>query len=411
MQIRGAPAIASLASLGIAAELLSLLRTPSEPTKYFPATALSSTSSLNDHLLKATAYLLTSRPTAVNLREGLDRIEAASRAAAAATGSDVRAMADEVIDVAVKVWSDDRQRNVSMGDHGAKWILERSEREGRIEKGGKVSVLTVCNTGSLATSVSLAWFSARTRDSVLTLSRAGLWNCLWSHHLPAQDGPPRGKPFAVSATSRPLAHALLPQMAYFAQTGPYQQGARLTAMELAAIGAPHTMVCDTAIGALLAEKPVHLFVAGADRITRNGDVANKVSTFQIATMCAHPHPFSPNKPVPVLVAAPVTTLDLTMASGREIVIEQRPSWEACTVRGRVVEGALLANQGEKYLAESEVKVETVLVTPPGVVAYNPAFDVTPAKMLAGIVTELGVAERKEGEEEFDLAAFVKNGGN
>lgn len=199
-------------------------------------------------------------------------------------------------------------------------------------------------------------------------------------------------------------------MAYFAQTGPYQQGARLTAMELASIGAPHTMVCDTAIAALLTERPIHLFVAGADRITKNGDVANKVSTFQIATQCAHPHPFSPNPPVPVLVAAPVTTLDLTMPSGREIVIEQRPSWEATTVRGRVVDGPRFAKEGVEYLKSSEVQVETVLVTPPGVVAYNPAFDVTPAKMLAGIVTELGVAERKEGEDEFDLVRFVESGG-
>ncbi len=153
MQIRGAPAIASLASLGIAAELLSLLRTPSAPTKYFPAAALDSPAALNDHLQKSTAYLLTSRPTAVNLREGLDRINAASNGAAA-KGTEVKAMANDIITVAVKVWEDDRERNVKMGDFGAKWILDKSEKEGRIDKGGKISVLTVCNTGSLATSVS-----------------------------------------------------------------------------------------------------------------------------------------------------------------------------------------------------------------------------------------------------------------
>jgi len=135
-----------------------------------------------------------------------------------------------------------------------------------------------------------------------------------------------------------------------------------------------------------------------------------VSTFQIATQCAHPHPFSPNPPIPVLVAAPVTTLDLSMASGRDIVIEQRPSWEATTVRGRVVDGPAFAKGGVDYLRASEVVVETVLVTPPGVVAYNPAFDVTPANMLSGIVTELGVAVRKEGENEFDLVKFVESGG-
>ncbi|GAA5919338.1 hypothetical protein JCM5296_001705 [Sporobolomyces johnsonii] len=369
MKIRGAPAIASLAALGIAAELLAALNNRASPS--FPASSLSSPSTeLLSLLLSRTAYLLTSRPTAVNLREALSRIEAAARASVD-SGATAPELANKVVEVAVGVWEEDKERCERIGKNGAEWILEKLEREGSIEKGEKLNVLTVCNTGSLATS------GYGTALGVITAL----------HHM-----------------SR-LSHA------YFAQTGPYQQGARLTSVELASLGVPNTMVCDTAMGALIAEKRLHLFVAGADRIASNGDTANKISTFQISLLCHHPHPFSPNPAsgVPVLVAAPLTTLDLSMDSGRQIEIEQRPSWEACTVRGRVVDVASMARGDEPEVAKEgeDVKVETVLVTPPGTRAWNPAFDVTPASLIEGIVTEVGVAEKKQGAAEYDLRAFVK----
>lgn len=146
-------------------------------------------------------------------------------------------------------------------------------------------------------------------------------------------------------------------------------------------------------------------------IAANGDTANKISTYQISLLCSSPHPFSPNPPIPVLVAAPVTTLDLAMDSGRSIVIEQRPSWEACTVRGRVVDvNEMIKTGGQIEAAQegAEVEVATVLVTPPNTRAWNPAFDVTPASLIAGIVTELGVAKRAEGGE-YDLRRFVAEG--
>ncbi|BGP32707.1 S-methyl-5-thioribose-1-phosphate isomerase [Rhodotorula toruloides] len=368
MKIRGAPAIASLASLGIAAELVNLLN--NRPCPSFPDSTLSAPpSELLKLLLDRTSYLLTSRPTAVNLREALSRIEGAAKAEASAQGATAESLAKKVINVAVGVWVEDKERCEKIGNNGAKWILEKLEREGTIQKSEKIAVLTVCNTGSLATS------GYGTALGVIT---------------------------SLHKQNR-LEHA------YFAQTGPYQQGARLTAVELASLGAPNTMVCDTAIGALLGEKRVHLFVAGADRIASNGDTANKISTYQISLLAHHPHPHSPNPPVPVLVAAPLTTLDLSMRSGREIEIEQRPSWEACTVRGRVVDPAKIA-KGEMVASAKEgekVQVETVLVTPPGTNAWNPAFDVTPAVLIEGIVTEVGVAEKKEDETEYDLRAFVE----
>lgn len=107
-------------------------------------------------------------------------------------------------------------------------------------------------------------------------------------------------------------------------------------------------------------------------IARNGDTANKISTYQIAQLCSAPHPYSPNLPrVPVLVAAPITTLDLDMASGRSIVIEQRPGWEACTVRGRVVDVAHMSKHAGVLPVGEKVEVATVLVTPPNTIAWNP----------------------------------------
>lgn len=365
MKIRGAPAIASLSSLGIAAELLTLLSDKNSAS--FGPECLDSTTTLLETLASRTAYLLTSRPTAVNLLESINRINSAARLAVQEEKSAVETI-KVIIQVAIGVWSEDKARNKRIGDNGAEWILEKLEREGSIVKGEKISVLTVCNTGSLATSGYGTAFGIIT--SLQLLGR--------------------------------LEHA------YYAQTGPYQQGARLTSMELASIGAENTMVCDTAIGALLAEKRVHLFVAGADRIAANGDTANKISTYQISLLCSSPHPYSPNLPrVPVLIAAPLTTFDLTMESGRSIIIEQRPSWEACTVRGRVViveemiknGGALSVGDGD-----AEMDVATVLVTPPNTRAWNPAFDVTPAYLIDGIVTEHGVAVKSGAE--YDLKGFV-----
>ncbi|KAL8292330.1 hypothetical protein RQP46_001796 [Phenoliferia psychrophenolica] len=368
MKIRGAPAIASLAALGIASELLVLLT--HKPAASFPLSTLSSPAAFLTHLLTRTAYLLTSRPTAVNLLEALTRIETAARKAVD-EGATAEQVARRVIDVAVQVWSEDKERNKRIGDNGASWILEKLEREGTIKQGDKICVLTVCNTGSLATS--------------------GYGTAL-------------GVIASLQEQGR-LEHA------YYAQTGPYQQGARLTSMELASLGTNNTMVCDTAIGALIAEKRVHLFVAGADRIAANGDTANKISTYQISLLCSSPHPFSPNPPIPVLIAAPITTLDLNMTSGRSIVIEQRPSWEACTVRGRVVDVDAMARSGGVVDETAQnVDVQTVLVTPPNTRAWNPAFDVTPASLIAGIVTEVGVATRV-ATGEYDLKSFVAKGGN
>lgn len=211
-----------------------------------------------------------------------------------------------------------------------------------------------------------------------------------------------------------LAHA------FYAQTGPYQQGARLTSLELQSQGIPSTMIPDTAMASLLAGnshgRPVHAFILGADRIANNGDTANKISSYQIALLAKNVPPPADQQPARVLVCAPVATMDLAMQSGKEIVIEERPSWEACTVRGKIYthdpSSEKKATSEATKLSEKQngetghaSEVVTVLVTPEGTEAWNPAFDVTPANLIDGIACELGVAE-KNAQGSFTLTSYV-----
>ncbi len=146
---------------------------------------------------------------------------------------------------------------------------------------------------------------------------------------------------------------------YADETRPWLQGARLTAWECVRDGIPVTLLADSAAATLLSKGEVDLVVVGADRIAANGDAANKIGTYPLAVM-AHRHG------VPFYVAAPTSTLDLAAATGDAIAIEQRPADEVTHAGGR-------------------------LIAPAGVDAFNPSFDVTPAELIAGIVTERGIA--------------------
>lgn len=142
------------------------------------------------------------------------------------------------------------------------------------------------------------------------------------------------------------------------ETRPLLQGARLTAWELTRAGIPATLICDNMAAQVMAEGRVQAVVVGADRIAANGDTANKIGTYGVAVL-AHAHG------IPFHVAAPVTTFDLELADGAGIPIEQRHADEV-THHG-----------GQRF-------------APPGVAVYNPAFDVTPARYIASIITDRGV---------------------
>ncbi len=149
------------------------------------------------------------------------------------------------------------------------------------------------------------------------------------------------------------------------ETRPFLQGSRLTAWELMKDGIPTTVISDNMAGAMMRQGKIGAVVVGADRIAANGDVANKIGTYTVAVL-AHEHG------IPFYVAAPWSTVDLKTADGSKIPIEQRSPREVTHV-------------GERQVAPDGVKVE------------NPAFDVTPAKYVAAIITERGVARAPYGE--------------
>ncbi|KAL5285287.1 MRI1 family protein [Megaselia abdita] len=154
---------------------------------------------------------------------------------------------------------------------------------------------------------------------------------------------------------------------YCTETRPYNQGARLTAFELVHDKLPATLVLDSMVAALLRSKNVAGVVVGADRVAANGDTANKIGTYQIAVVAKH-------HGVPFYVAAPLTSIDLKIPSGDHIIIEERPDRE-------------LTHVGEHRIAA------------PGITCWNPAFDVTPAALITGIITEVGVFSPEKLREE------------
>jgi methylthioribose-1-phosphate isomerase len=260
------------------------------------------------HLASAHALLLAARPTAVNLRWALDRVRqrvamVAVPERAAVAWAEAKAIAAE--DVAT---------NRALGEHGLR-ILERLAA-GRSEP---LQILTHCNAGALAT---LGWGTA---TAPIYLARA----------------------------------AGLPLHVWVSETRPRLQGAKLTAWELGALGVPHTLIIDAAGAALLQQGRVDLVLVGADRVTRNGDVCNKIGTYEKALAARA-------NDVPMYAAVPSPTIDWTLATGAEVPIEERDAGEVLNPGG----GASIAPEG----------------TP----VVNPAFDITPGRLLTGLITERGV---------------------
>lgn len=153
-------------------------------------------------------------------------------------------------------------------------------------------------------------------------------------------------------------HAGRPLQVWVDETRPYLQGARLTAWELLQAGVPHTLIPDVAAGSLMAAGEVDAILVGADRIVANGDTANKVGTYSLAVLAAHHH-------IPFYVCAPLSSVDLETPDGSTIPIEERPADEVSTIRG-------------------------MRIAPIGTAVRNPSFDVTPADLITGIITDEGV---------------------
>jgi methylthioribose-1-phosphate isomerase len=246
------------------------------------------------------------RPTAVDLFWAIERMKRRFEEAAAASRDELARIRQALVDEARQIHLEKKAADEAIGRFGA----ELMPRQGQ--------VMTQCNTGALAT--------------------GGIGTALGVIRMAVEQG-------------RKL-RVLVPE------TRPYLQGARLTAWELSQDRIPLTLITDNMVGHFLKTGEVGAVVVGADRIAANGDTANKIGTYSIAVL-AHEHK------VPFYVAAPTSTLDLSIPSGEQIPIEQRPAEEVTHIQG--------------------VRIA------PDVAVANPAFDVTPARLITAIITERGVA--------------------
>jgi len=264
--------------------------------------------------------LAATRPTAINLRWALDAVRArltplAPQARAAATYAEAGRIADEDVEI-----------NRSIGAHGLK-ILRRLAAGKK--PGEPVNILTHCNAGWLAT----------------------------------VDYGTATAPIYLAMEEGVNVHV------YVDETRPRNQGASLTAWELAHHGAPYTLIVDNAGGHLMQHGLVDMVIVGSDRTTANGDVCNKIGTY-LKALAAR------DNGVPFYVALPSPTIDWTVRDGKDIPIEERSADEVNFVQGRADDGA----------------IARVRIAPEGGQAANPAFDVTPARLVTGLITERGVAE-------------------
>jgi methylthioribose-1-phosphate isomerase len=265
--------------------------------------------------------LAKTRPTAVDLFWALERMER-KFAALENAGADVNAIRREMVAEAQLVHLEKRATDEAIGRFGAEFM----PKEGY--------VMTQCNAGALAT--------------------AGIGTALGVIRVAFEQGK--------------KLHVLVPE------TRPYLQGARLTAWELLKGGIPLTLITDNMVGHFLKAGEVKAIVTGADRIAGNGDTANKIGTYQIAVLAKE------NK-VPFYIAAPISTLDLTVPDGEHIPIEERSAEEVTHIQG--------------------------LRIAPDVPAAHPAFDVTPARYITGIITERGVAYAPYAEALRELASAAQ----
>jgi methylthioribose-1-phosphate isomerase len=256
------------------------------------------------------------RPTAVNLFWAVERMRRVFEAGLAGGQSEaekIQTVKTRVVEEAQRILAEDIAVNEAMGRAGAALLPDRG------------TILTHCNAGALATGG---------YGTALGVIRAAV---------------EAGKQIQVFAD----------------ETRPFLQGARLTAWELARDGIPVTVITDNMAGHFMKQGRIQAVIVGADRIASNGDVANKIGTYTVAVLARE-------NGIPFYVAAPLSTVDLKLASGDEIPIEERPAGEVTHLAG-------------------------IAITPENVEARHPAFDVTPHRYITAIITERGVAREPYAE--------------
>ena len=315
MVVRGAPAIGVAAAYGVALEALKLSQaTESRHSGLDPESSGSNklesrlrgndgTEDFNAGMEAGFTVLAASRPTAVNLFWALQRMRKVWESVATQMPQQI---AQRLLAEAHEILAEDIRINRALGTHGAALLPDGAR------------VLTHCNAGALATA---GWGTA------LGVFRSAV---------------EAGKKISVIAD----------------ETRPFLQGARLTAWEMVQENIPVTLITDNMAGYLMAQGEIDAVVVGTDRVAANGDVANKIGTYMVAVL-ARRHA------IPFYVACPLSTIDLNIATGEDIPIEERAADEVKGFRDC------------HWAAE-------------GVQIRNPAFDVTPAELVTGLITECGV---------------------
>lgn len=307
MTVRGAPLIGAAAAFGI----------------YLATLEINLHTNVREHLSNAARYLISCRPTAVNLAWAVNY----------STGKLKHDQSPDVLmktalDTALEICELEKENCRQIGKHGLK-LIEAISKE---KNGEPVNILTHCNAGWLA--------------------------CI---------------DYGTATAPIYLAHEKgIAVHVWVDETRPRNQGAKLTAYELGENGVPHTLIPDNSGGHLMQHKKVDIVIVGSDRTTNSGDVANKTGTYLKALAA-----FDNN--IPFYSAFPSTTIDFNVSDGlKEIPIEERDQDEVTHISG-VAEG----------------KIQTVRICPERTIAANYGFDVTPARLITGLITEKGVCRATE----------------
>jgi methylthioribose-1-phosphate isomerase len=306
MSVRGAPLIGAAAAFGI----------------YLATLEITHTTNIREHLANAARYLISCRPTAVNLSWAvnfvMDRLKNEQPASLTKTA----------LDSAMEICELEKENCRQIGKHGLKLIEAISKKK----KGAPVNILTHCNAGWLA----CIDFGTATAP-IYQAHEKGIALHVWVD-----------------------------------ETRPRNQGAKLTAYELGQNGVPYTLIPDNSGGHLMQQKHVDIVIVGSDRTTKTGDVANKTGTYLKALAAFD------NK-IPFYCALPSTSIDFSISDGlKDIVIEERDPEEVTTISGF-----------------ADGKIQKVRICPEDTIAVNYGFDITPARLITGLITEKGICRATE----------------
>jgi methylthioribose-1-phosphate isomerase len=307
MTIRGAPLIGAAGAFGI----------------YLAALEINSRTNVREHMSNAARYLISCRPTAVNLSWAVNYVMDKL-----SFDLPLKSLCEKSLAAAVEICEMEKENCRQIGNHGLKLIASISKKK----KGKPVNILTHCNAG---------WLACIDYGTVTA---------------PIYFAHDRGIPVHV----------------WVDETRPLNQGARLTAYELGQYGIPYTLIPDNSGGHLMQHKMVDIVMVGSDRTTRTGDVANKTGTY-LKALAAY------DNNIPFYSVLPSTSIDFSISNGlEEIVIEERDPEEVTNITG-------FANG----------KIQSVRICPEDAKAANYGFDITPSRLITGLITEKGICRAAE----------------